>query len=190
MLIDTKALYAKNLEVLKKELSLGNINALPKIQKVSINVGLGLNRQNKEMVAYVTKSLTQITGQKPLETFAHKAIAGFKIRQGDLVGLRVTLRGSRMNDFLNRLINITLPRIRDFKGIENNAFDKQGNLTIGFRDQVPFAEMGYDVLDKPFGLSATITIARSNPEKSQILLQTLGFPMKEGTKVGLSKEIG
>lgn len=160
------------------ELGVGNVLKLPRLEKVSVNVGLGQNRQNKDMVSYIEESLTKITGQKPVKTYARKAIAGFKLREGDLVGLRVTLRGRRMTDFIERLLNITLPRIRDFKGVDPKQFDKQGNLTIGFKDQVPFAELGHDVLDRPFGLSVTITLAHSSPAKSEIVLRALGFPMK------------
>lgn len=178
MLIDTRELYTKNIDSLKKDLSVSNVFALPKIDKVSVNVGLGMYRTNKDMIEYIEKSLATITGQKVVKTHAKKAIAGFKLRTGDLVGMRVTLRAKRMDDFLNRLINITLPRIRDFRGIDTGKFDKQGNLTLGFKDQVPFAEMGHDVLDKPFGLSMTITIKNSNMEKSTALLRALGFPLK------------
>lgn len=170
--------YSKNIEKLKADLGVSNVMALPKLTKVSINVGLGVNRTNKEMVEYIEESLGKITGQKVVKTHAKKAIAGFKLRTGDLVGLRVTLRGTRMYDFLDRLLNITLPRIRDFKGIEVKQFDAQGNLTLGFRDQVPFAELGHDVLDRPFGLTMTITIAKSDHDKSPKVLQALGFPMK------------
>lgn len=178
MLINTRELYQKNIDALKQELSVANAMALPKISKVSVNIGLGMHRGNKEMVSYIEKSLATITGQQAVKTHAKKAIAGFKIRTGDLVGMRVTLRGKRMDDFLNRLINITLPRIRDFRGIDTANFDKQGNLTLGFKDQVPFAEMGHEVLDKPFGLSVAITIKNSNAEKSAALLRALGFPLK------------
>src|SRR5665213_1229122 len=136
MLYNTKTLYTEKLDALKTELAVANVNALPKITKVNVTVGLGQNKTNKEMVSYITESLTAITGQKPVQTLAKKAIAGFKLREGDLVGLRVTLRGQRMSDFLNRLINITLPRIREFRGIDETQFDKQGNVTLGFKDQV------------------------------------------------------
>lgn len=170
--------YQAKIEQLKADLGLKNVMALPRLTKVSINVGLGLHRTNKEMVEYIEQSLSKITGQKVVKTHAKKAIAGFKLRTGDLVGLRVTLRGKRMYGFIDRLLNITLPRIRDFKGIEVNQFDNQGNLTLGFRDQVPFAELGHDVLDRPFGLTMTITIKQSNKDKSPKLLRALGFPMK------------
>ena len=176
--INVKELFNTKFDSLKADLGVKNVMALPKITKVSVNVGLGQNRLNKDMVEYIEKSLTSISGQHIVKTYAKKAIAGFKIRTGDLVGLRVTLRGNRMNDFLNRLLNITLPRIRDFRGIDSSAYDKQGNLTIGFKDQVPFAEMGHDVMDKPFGMTMTITIKNSNPEKTTKLLKALGFPLK------------
>ncbi|HSX41905.1 MAG TPA: 50S ribosomal protein L5 [Candidatus Saccharimonadales bacterium] len=176
---DTKELYLKNVAALQSELSIKNVNALPKLQKVSLNVGLGVHKTNKEMISYIEQSLTAIAGQKPVMTHARKAIAGFKLRTGDLVGMRVTLRGSKMTDFLNRLINVTLPRIREFRGIEQTQFDKQGNLTIGFKDQVSFPELGNDVMDKPFGLSVTITVKNSNPAASAVVLKALGFPFKK-----------
>lgn len=161
------------------DLAVKNVMALPRITQVSLNVGLGQNRLNKDMVSYIEKSLGQIAGQKAVLTKAKKAIAGFKIRAGDIVGVRVTLRGARMSDFLNRFINVTVPRIRDFKGFSQTSFDKSGNLTIGFRDQSIMAELGHDVLDKPFGLSITITIAQSTAAKSAIYLKSLGFPIKD-----------
>lgn len=176
---NVKELYQKNVDAFKNELGLTNIHALPKIEKVSLNVGLGVHKQNKDMVSYIEQSLTAIAGQKPVLTHAKKAIAGFKLRAGDLVGMRVTLRGDKMNDFLNRLINITLPRIREFRGIEASQFDKQGNLTLGFKDQVAFPELGTDVMDKPFGLSVVITIKKSSPAASSAVLKALGFPLKK-----------
>ncbi len=177
-LIDVKERSRSNVKELQELTGVKNVMALPKITTVSINVGLGQSRGNKDMVEYITKSLSAITGQKPQNTFARKAISGFKLRAGDHVGMRVTLRGDKMYDFLNRLLNITIPRIRDFRGFTADQFDKQGNMTIGFKDQVPFAEMGHDVLEKPFGLSITLVIKNSNPEKSHALLKTLGFPLK------------
>lgn len=177
-IINVKENYLSSVKDLQQKLEVSNVWALPRITKVSVNVGLGQNRANKDMVSYIQDTLTTITGQKVVPTKAKKAIAGFKIREGDVVGMRVTLRGGRMNDFLNRLINISLPRIRDFKGIDKKLFDKQGNLTIGLRDQIPFAELGHDAMEKQFGMTITITIKNSNPEKSFTLLQTLGFPMR------------
>lgn len=177
-LINVKENYGAKVAEFKEAFDIKNEWALPRLSKVTLNVGLGMHRQNKDMVSYIQDSLGLIAGQKAVPTYARKAIAGFKIREGDLVGLRVTLRGNKMNDFLNRLINITLPRIRDFKGIDQKLFDAQGNVTIGFKDQVPFAELGNDAIDKQFGLTVAITIQRSSPEKGFKLLQSLGFPMK------------
>jgi large subunit ribosomal protein L5 len=179
-LINVKENYSAQIKPLQEKLDIKNVMALPRLEKVSINVGLGQQRQNKDMVAYIKKSLEQIAGQKIVETHARKAIAGFKIREGDLVGLRVTLRNEKMYDFLNRLINITLPRIRDFRGIDPAKFDKQGNLTIGFKDQLSFVELGHDAIDRQFGLTITLTIKPSDPDKSSELLSALGFPIKKG----------
>lgn len=176
--INVREVYRAKINELTEKLAITNPMALPKIVKVSLNVGLGGHRANKDMVEYIAQSLSQIAGQKAVPTRARQAIAGFKIRQNDVVGYRVTLRGGKMNDFLSRLLNITLPRIRDFRGIDIKKFDQQGNLTLGFKDQVPFAELGNDSIEKQFGLTATITISHSNPTTSFELLRHLGFPMK------------
>lgn len=178
MIIDTRARYQEKLTELKADFGVDNIHALPRLEKVNLNVGLGQNRGNKDMTEYIQKSLEIITGQKAVTTKARLSVAGFKVREGETVGIRVTLRGQKMTDFLNRLINISLPRIREFRGIDPKNFDKQGNLTLGFKDQVPFAELGTDVLERPFGLSVTLTIKNSDAEKSFKLLRSLGFPMK------------
>jgi len=176
--INVKEAYNNRIKDIKQATGVDNTMALPRIAKVSINVGLGQDRQNKDMVTYIADSLTQITGQKAVPTHAKQSIAGFKIRENDVVGYRVTLRGERMNDFINRLLNIALPRIREFRGIDPRKFDRQGNITIGLKDQIPFAELGNDAIDKQFGLTITITISNSDPRKSEELLKTLGFPMK------------
>ncbi len=163
---------------LKEALGIENANALPKMKAVSLNIGLGQNRLNKDMVGYIVAALGRITGQKPVITRAKKAIAGFKLRTGDEVGVRVTLRRNKMYDFIDRLINVSLPRIRDFKGIDPKSFDKNGNLTIGLKDQVAFVELGHDGLDRPFGVEITFKITNSNPSASTELLKGLGFPMK------------
>lgn len=176
--INVKENYSKKIKDIKEAINVKNTMAIPSIQKVSVNVGLGQNRSNKDMVKYIEDSVSLIAGQKAVPTIAKKSIAGFKIREGDVVGYRVTLRGNKMNDFLGRLLNITLPRIREFKGIDQSKFDGQGNLTIGLRDQISFAELGNDAIDKQFGMTITITIKNSSPPKSLVLLKTLGFPMK------------
>jgi large subunit ribosomal protein L5 len=176
--IDIKEKGIKINQSLAEALGIKNVNALPKLKSVSLNIGLGQNRLNKDMVAYIVASLGKITGQKPVITRAKKAIAGFKLRTGDEVGVRVTLRGSKMYDFIDRLINVSLPRIRDFKGINPKSFDQSGNLTLGFKDQVAFVELGHDGLDKPFGVEVTLTIKNSTPSHSTELFRQLGFPMK------------
>lgn len=176
--IDIKEKGLKINKALTETLGIKNVNALPKLKSVSLNVGLGQNRLNKDMVAYIVASIGKISGQKPVITKAKKAIAGFKLRTGDEVGVRVTLRNNKMYDFINRLINVSLPRIRDFKGINPKSFDQSGNLTMGFKDQVAFVELGHDGLDKPFGVEVTFTIKNSNPTASAQFLKELGFPMK------------
>lgn len=177
-MINTRERFVKEAKNLQQELQLANPHLVPRISKVTVSAGIGRLRQDKDMLSYTTKALTQITGQKPITTTAKKAIAGFKVRAGEPVGLKVTLRGRRMDDFLNRLVNIILPRIRDFRGIDPVWLDRLGNLTIGFRDQGSFVETGAEAFDRPFGLAITISIAHSDQHKSTALLQKLGFPVK------------
>lgn len=177
-LIDVRRNYKDRHKDIMSSLEVSNPMAMPRIEKVSINVGLGQHRQNKDMVSYIADSLAIIAGQKPVATKARKSIAGFKVREGDIVGYRVTLRGDKMNDFLGRLLNIALPRIREFRGIDPKNFDRQGSLTIGLRDQIAFPELGTDAIDKQFGLTITLTISKSDPKKSLEMLKLLGFPMK------------
>lgn len=176
--IEYKERFAKQKAELLGVLEVKNPNALPKLEKISVNVGTGRLRGNKDMLAFVEAALKQITGQKPAVTKARKSIAGFKLREGEEVGLRVTLRGTKMHDFLGRLLNITLPRIREFRGFAITNFDAQGNLNIGLGDTTPFAELGHSALDKSFGLSITLVFKNSTREKSFKLLQTLGLPVK------------
>jgi len=177
-MIDVKANYRAQAKELVGELGAASIHQLPRITKVTVNAGVGKLRDNKEQLAYVEAALAAITGAKPALRRARAAIAGFKLRQGEIVGLVVTLRGRRMDDFLNRLVNITLPRIREFRGINQKSFDKEGNLTLGFRDAQPFAELAGGALDKPFSVGVTVTIVRSDPDKSTKLLSKIGFPVK------------
>ena len=177
-IVDLRENLAKVSVKLPSLLGLTNINQIPKLEKITINVGIGKVRQTKEMVDYIEQTLTKITGQKPLPRSARQAIAGFKVRQGDQVGWQVTLRGRRMWEFANRLVNLTFPRIRYFRGLSFGNLDRQGNLTIGFKDQSAFAETGPEAFDKPFGLAITLTIKRSSPKISQLFLPQLGFPVK------------
>lgn len=176
--IDSKDGVSKTKSQLKSVLGAQNVSALPSLKAVSLNIGLGQNRQNKEMVGYIVTSLSKIAGQKPVITKAKKAIAGFKLRAGEEVGVRVTLRGDKMYDFIDRLVNISLPRLRDFKGINPKSFDRNGNLTIGFKDQIAFVELGHDGLDRPFGAEVTVIVKNSSPSRSSELFRQLGFPMK------------
>ena len=176
--IKTKEAYALRLGDLKEATGIKNTMDLPRIDKVSVNVGLGRVRLDKDRVEYISQSLALITGQKAFPTKAKRAVVGFKIRENDIIGYRVTLRDAKMNDFIDRLLNISLPRIREFRGIDPKKFDGQGNLTIGLRDQISFAELGSDAIDRLFGMTITLTIKNSDPKKSLDLLKTLGFPMK------------
>lgn len=178
MIISYKERFAAQTKDLMAALEVANVSALPKLEKVTVNVGTGRFRGNKEMLSYIEGALKQITGQKAAVTKSRKSISGFKLRAGEEVGMKVTLRNQKMYDFIDRLINVALPRIREFRGFEAKNFDAQGNLTIGFSDTVPFAELGHSSLDKPFGLSMTFTFRNSNRDKSYKLLQTLGLPVK------------
>ena len=178
MKISLKESYPKITKKLSESIDVSNVNALPHITKVSINAGIGPYRAQKDMVKYIEETLNKISGQKPAVTNAKKAISGFKIRTGEHVGFKVTLRGQRMWDFFDRLINIWLPRIRDFKGLDPKHIDKNGNISLGFRDLVPFAELGHQAIDRSFGLEVTIVVTKSDQTKTIKLMELLGFPIK------------
>jgi large subunit ribosomal protein L5 len=164
-----------------KVLDLDNVMEVPRIKKVVVNIGMGEAMDNAKALDAAVGDLTQITGQKPVVTKARKSIANFKLREGRAIGVKVTLRGERMWSFLDRLVNIALPRVRDFRGISPDAFDGRGNYTLGLREQLVFPEIDYDKIDKLRGLEVTVvTTARSDDEGRQ-LLQMLGMPFyKEG----------
>lgn len=178
--ISVKQRYQDSLSDLKSSLGISNVMALPKLEKVTLNVGTGRLTGNKDMLTFIEEALRTISGQKAIITKAKKSIAGFKLREGSDVGFKVTLRGPRMVDFLDRLINITLPQIRDFKGIDQKSFDRGGNLTIGFKDSSAFVELEHAGIEKSFGLSITLSITSSDSDKSLKLISTLGFPLKQG----------
>lgn len=165
---------------LSKELGLKNIMASPKLKKVVINISLGEALVNKKAVENATSQLRVITGQRPVSTRARKDISSFKVRRGDIIGLKVTLRAKRMYDFIEKLVNIVLPRIRDFRGIPNNCFDKSGNYTLGISELIVFPEIDYSSVDKIRGLQITLV---TNHEKNgtKKLMEFLGFPF-EGRK--------
>lgn len=168
------------LPVLMKELGLKNRMAVPRLQKVVVNAGIGKLLQNQpKALEAVTESLAKITGQKPVASRAKKAISAFKIREGQIVGTKVTLRGRRMYDFLEKLIGVGLPRTRDFRGISRKGFDGRGNYTLGFREQIVFPEMAQEELSVNFGAEISIATTAESDEAGYLLLKKLGFPFKD-----------
>ena len=157
-----------------------NRMAVPKVTKVIVNVGIGKNRLIQHYKEKVAENIQAITGQKPAIRKAKKAIAGFKVKQGDEVGLMVTLRGEKMYDFLDKLANITLPRLRDFRGFDPKGFDKVGNYSLGVRENIIFPETSHEA-GEPHGLQINIAIDAKSNKEAQILLEKLGFPFKKET---------
>ena len=156
-----------------------NVHQVPKVIKVSVNRGLGEAAQNAKSLEASISEIALITGQKPVVTRAKKAIAGFKIRQGMPVGIMVTLRGERMYAFLDRLINLTLPRIRDFRGVSPKSFDGRGNYTLGVREQLIFPEVEYDKIDQVRGLDISIITTAKTDEEGRALLKEMGMPFRD-----------
>jgi len=161
---------------LRKAFDIQNIMQVPRIEKVVINIGMGEAMDNPKSLEAAVSDLTIIAGQKPLMTKARKSIANFKLREGRLIGTKVTLRGDRMWAFLDRLMNIALPRVRDFRGVSANAFDGRGNYTLGLRDQLIFPEIEYDKIDKLRGMEVTIVTTAKTDNQARVLLQLLGMP--------------
>ncbi len=162
-------------------LNLDNVMQIPRIEKVVVNIGVGEALENAKALDAAVADLTQITGQKPVINKARKSIAAFKLREGRAIGVKVTLRGERMWSFLDRLINIALPRVRDFRGISPNSFDGRGNYTLGLREQLVFPEIEYDKIDKVRGMEITIVTSARNDDEARQLLDMLGMPFrKEG----------
>jgi large subunit ribosomal protein L5 len=170
----------KVLPELKSELKLSNDLAVPRIEKIVVNAGVGkiLQQQPKDLES-LTEALRMITGQQPVVKKAKKAIAGFKLREGQIVGLVVTLRGKRMYDFLDKLINVALPRTRDFRGLSKTGFDKRGNFSIGLREHLVFPEMAQEDLGVNLGLMASIITTAKNDEQAYKLLKKFRFPFKD-----------
>ena len=161
---------------LRKTFDLKNVMEVPRIQKVVVNIGMGEALDNPKSLESAVSDLTIITGQKPVMTKARKSIANFKLREGRLIGTKVTLRGHRMWSFLDRLMSTALPRVRDFRGVSANAFDGRGNYTLGLRDQLIFPEIEYDKIDKLRGMEVTIVTTARNDDQARALLQLLGMP--------------
>jgi large subunit ribosomal protein L5 len=164
---------------LRKAFDLKNIMQVPRIQKVVVNIGMGEAMDNPKALEAAVSDLTIITGQKPVQTKARKSIANFKLREGRLIGTKVTLRGDRMWSFLDRLMNTALPRVRDFRGVSGNAFDGRGNYTLGLRDQLIFPEIEYDKIDKLRGMEVTIVTTAKNDDQARTMLQLLGMPFSK-----------
>lgn len=166
---------------LKKELELENINQAPKLEKIVLNVGLGKAKDDKRMMEAATNTLRKITGQEPVQTVAKNSIAGFKLREGNVIGLKVTLRGDKMYEFLDRLVNIVMPRLRDFHGVSNKSFDKQGNYSVGLVDQSVFPELTFEETTTAHGLQAVFVIDAYETAHAKALLEKFGMPFeKEG----------
>jgi large subunit ribosomal protein L5 len=164
---------------LQKEFNYRNIMEVPRIEKVVVNVGLGEAMDDSKALEAALTDLTTITGQKPIQTKSRKDIANFKLRAGRIIGTKVTLRGDRMWAFLDRLVNVALPRVRDFRGVSPNSFDGRGNYTLGLRDQLIFPEIEYDKIDKLRGMEITIVTTAKNDEHSRALLKFLGMPFRK-----------
>jgi large subunit ribosomal protein L5 len=163
---------------LKKEFGYTNVMAIPKVEKVVVNMGLGEATQNVKLIDAGADEVGRITGQRPVTTRAKKSIAAFKVRQGMPVGTMVTLRGDRMYEFLDRLMNIALPRVRDFKGVSTKGFDGRGNFTMGLRDQLLFPEIDYMKVDKARGMNVSVVTTARTDEEARRLLQLLGMPFR------------
>ncbi|HEY0602762.1 MAG TPA: 50S ribosomal protein L5 [Herpetosiphonaceae bacterium] len=164
---------------LMKDFSFGNIMQVPRIEKVVLNIGMGEALQNAKSMDAALGDLTTIAGQKPVITRARKSIANFKLREGQPIGAMVTLRGDRMYEFLDRLISVALPRIRDFRGVSRRSFDGRGNYSIGLREQIVFPEIDYDKVDKLRGLEVAIVTSARNDNEGFALLKHMGMPFRD-----------
>jgi large subunit ribosomal protein L5 len=164
---------------LKADLNIGNAMQVPKITKITVNMGVGEAVADRKVMDAAVTDLTKITGQKPLVTKARKAIASFKLRAGLPVGAKVTLRGARMYEFLDRLINIAMPRIRDFRGVSPRSFDGQGNYSLGVKEQIIFPEIQYDQVDQIRGMDITITTTAVDNRQGRALLEAFNFPFRK-----------
>jgi large subunit ribosomal protein L5 len=175
-----KDFYTKEIvPTLKSEFNFKNALEVPKLSKIVVNMGLSDAKENIKVIDIAVKQLASITGQRPIVTRAKKSISNFKIRTGMPIGCKVTLRGNIMYEFLDRLINVALPRIRDFRGIPRNSFDGRGNYTLGLKDQTIFSEIEYDKIDKLRGMDITIVTTAKNDAQAEKLLALFGMPFRE-----------
>ncbi len=172
--------YVKEvLPALMKEFNLDNPMAAPKLEKIVVNMGVGDATQNAKLIDPAATEVGQITGQKPVVTKARKSIAAFKVREGMPIGVMVTLRGDRMYEFFDRLVNIALPRVRDFRGVPTKSFDGRGNFTLGVRDQLIFPEIDYSKVEKLKGMNITIVTSAGNDDQARALLKHMGMPFRQ-----------
>ncbi|HTM13931.1 MAG TPA: 50S ribosomal protein L5 [Bryobacteraceae bacterium] len=175
-----KELYLKTVvPALTKEFDYKNPMAVPKIEKISLNVGMGEATQNSKLIDGAVNELTAIAGQKPVITKARKSIAAFKLRENMSIGCAVTLRGDRMYEFLDRLVNVALPRVRDFRGVSTKSFDGRGNYTLGLKDQLIFPEIDYNKVEKTKGMNICITTTARTDAEGQALLKHMGMPFSK-----------
>ncbi len=178
-----RALYNETIAAeLKTELGLKNVHQIPKLEKIVVNIGLGKAKDDKRIMEIATNTLRKITGQAPVETIAKNSIAGFKLREGNKIGLKVTLRGERMYEFLDRLITVVLPRLRDFHGVSAKAFDKQGNYSLGMTDQSVFPELSFEETTTPHGMQFVFVINAEERAHSRALLEKFGMPFEKEAK--------
>jgi large subunit ribosomal protein L5 len=178
-----KSYYSDELsKKLQSGLKLSNIHEVPRLEKIIVNVGLGKAKDEKRLMDVATTTLSKITGQQPVQTTARMSIASFKLREGNKIGLKVTLRDERMYEFADRLINIVLPRLRDFHGVPVKAFDRQGNYSLGLTDQSVFPELSYEETAIPHGLQVIFVIKSKSPEHSRALLEAFGLPFQKGDR--------
>ncbi|KUO49136.1 MAG: 50S ribosomal protein L5 [Desulfitibacter sp. BRH_c19] len=175
-----KEYYQENVVVaLKDKMGYKNVMEIPRLEKIIINMGIGEATQNPKVLDGAVQDLQTISGQKPIITKAKKSIAAFKLREGMPIGCKVTLRGNRMYEFLDRLVNATLPRVRDFRGISAKAFDGRGNYTLGLKEQIIFPEIDYDKVDKVRGMNIVFVTSAKTDEEARELLKLMGMPFKE-----------
>lgn len=178
----SKLYKEKLVKELLAELELANINQVPKLEKIVLNTGLGKAKDDKKIIETATNTLKKITGQQPIETTAKLSIASFKLREGNKIGLKVTLRGDYMYEFMDRLITVVLPRLRDFHGVSYRAFDKQGNYALGLTDQSVFPELSFEETSPTHGLQVNFVIRAEEPHHSKLLLTKFGMPFAKENK--------
>jgi len=171
--------YKEVLPALMKEFGLDNPMAVPRLEKIVVNMGVGDATQNAKLIDPAVTEVTQITGQKPVVTKARKSIAAFKVREGMPIGVMVTLRGDRMYEFFDRLVNVALPRVRDFRGVPTRSFDGRGNYTLGIRDQLVFPEIDYAKVEKLKGMNITVVTSAGSDDQARSLLKQMGMPFRQ-----------